>query len=274
MQNVKAGRAEINGANLSFELTGEGPTLVLAHAGVADLTMWNDQLDALTSHYRVLRYDMRGFGTSSEATGAFSHHEDLHGLLEHLGIEKAHFIGLSNGGMVVTDFALTYPERVRSLVLASPALSGYEPSGEPPAAIYELFGALGEGNLEGAAEVATRIWADGPFRTPDDVDKNVRERLNAMSRTALKNHLPDAVQPEGLEPPALGRLWEISVPTLVIVGDKDDPSILDIGDVLVSGIAGAENVVVPGTAHILNMEQPEVFNKTVLDFLERVPREH
>lgn len=256
-------------ANLRYELGSDGPTLVLAHANPANRTMWDDQMDALSAHYRVLRYDQRGFGESKAAAKPFSHHEDLNGMLETLGIQQAHFIGLSNGSMVVTDFALSYPDKVLSLVLASPALSGYEFSGEPPQTLVALWTALGKGDLEDAAKVATQIWADGPSRTPDQVDPGFRDRFKRMARQELKSMLPDAEQPQGLESPALGHLGEITVPTLVILGDKDDPSIFDIGEVLYTGIGGAEKVVIAGAAHVLNMEKSEAFNEVVLDFLAR-----
>lgn len=240
IQNTQTGMASVAGASLYYELTGEGPTLVLAHANPADHTMWDDQMDALSARYRVLRYDQRGVGQSEGAAGPFSHHEDLNGLLETLGIEQAHFIGLSNGSMVVTDFALSYPEKVLSLVLASPVVSGFEFSGEPPQTLVALWTALGQGDLENAAELATRIWADGPSRTPEQVDPGFRGRFKRMAREELKVMLPGAEQPQQLEPPALGRLGEITVPTLIILGDMDDPSISEIGETLHTGIGGSK----------------------------------
>ncbi len=259
----------VNGGILHYEIIGEGEPLVLAHAGVADLSMWNAQMSAFAAHNRVLRYDMRGFGASDDAASTFSHHDDLNDLLTQLDIDRAHFVGLSNGGMVVTDFALAFPERVASLVLASPALSGHDFSGEPPQAIYALMAALEAGNLDAASDVATRIWADGPHRTPDAVNPAVRDHLRAMSRRALENQLPGAMQPAPLEPPAAGRLSEITAPTLIVLGDKDDPSILEIGEILHASIAGSEQAIIENAAHMLNMERPEAFNILVLDFLER-----
>lgn len=266
-QTTQTGMAPIAGAKLYYELMGDGPTLILVHAHPADRTMWDGQMDALSAHYRVLRYDQRGFGDSEAAAEPFSHHEDLNGLLETLGIQQAHFIGLSNGSMVVTDFALSHPDKVLSLVLASPALSGYAFSSEPPQTLVALWAALGQGDLDAAAKVATRIWADGPSRTPEQVDASFRDRFKRMARRELKSMLPDVEPPQGLEPPALNRLDEVTVPTLIIVGDKDDPSILEIGETLHAGIGGAEKVVIPGAAHMLNMEKIGVFNQSVLNFL-------
>lgn len=269
IHNTQTGMASVAGASLYYELVGEGPTLVLAHANPADLTMWDGQMDALSARYRVLRYDQRGVGQSEGAAGPFSHHEDLNGLLETLGIQQAHFIGLSNGSMVVTDFALSHPDKVLSLVLASPAVSGFEFSGEPPQTLVALWTALGKGDLENAAELAAQIWADRPSRTPEQVDPGFRGRFKRIAREELKATLLDAEQPQEFEPPALGRLGEITVPTLVILGDQDDPSIFEIGETLHTGIGGSEKVVIAGAAHMVNMEEPEAFNQAALDFLAR-----
>lgn len=263
------GKADVPGASLAYEVVGEGPTLVLLHAGIADMTMWDAQVDALAEGYRVVRYDMRGYGDSPATPGPFSHRRDLFALLGSLGIEQAHLVGCSQGAATAIDFALEHPEMTTSLVLVSPAVNGYEFEGRPPQALLDLTGALARRDVAGAADLAARIWADGPARTPDQVDAGVREHIRAMSRVALRNLLPEAVAEDALEPPAIGRLAEVDVPTLAVVGDLDDASILDIADVIVDGIAGAEKVVIPGTAHMLSMEKPDVFAEVALGFLRR-----
>ena len=265
---LETGTASLEGAELYCEVAGEGPWLVLAHAGIADRTMWDEQFAVFAQHYRVLRYDLRGFGDSPMAPGPFSHRQDLYELLEHFEIKKTHLIGCSNGGQVALDFTLEHPGRITSLILVSSAVSGYEFKGGPPQTLLDLMAALKKRDLDKAAEVAVRIWADGPERTPEQVDPNIREQVKEMSRVALRNQLPDAEQEEGLEPPPIQRLDALNVPTLVVVGGRDDPSILDIGEVLTESIAGAKKVVIPGAAHMLNMEQPEVFNQLALAFLQ------
>lgn len=265
--NTETGIAETGSTRLHYEIAGQGAPLVLAHAGIADRTMWDGQVAAFAARYRVLRYDMRGYGRSRAAPGPFSHHRDLHGLLTYLEIEAAHLVGCSHGAATLLDFALSWPGRARSLVLVSPAVSGYRFRGEPPPAILELMAALGERDLERAAELAVRIWADGPKRTPDGVDRAVREQVREMGRVALRNQLPDAVAEDPLEPPALGRLSEIDHPTLIVAGGLDDDTVLDIADLLASEVRRAEKVIVPETAHMPNMEKPELFNERVLDFL-------
>ena len=268
--NTQAGQVDVAGASLHYEIAGKGSWLVLLHAGVADKTMWDAQVAAFAEHYRVLRYDMCGFGRSTLPSGSFSHRQDLHNLLETLGVERAHFVGCSLGGATVLDFTLEHPESVASLVLVASAVNGYQFKGKPPQTVLDLVAALEKRDLDTATDLAVRIWVDGPERTPDQVDAEVRERVRAMSRIALRNQLPGAAQGEGLEPPAIHRLVDITAPTFVVLGDKDDSSILDIGDTLTRSIAGADKLTIRGAAHLPSMEKPEAFNRAVLEFLRQV----
>src|SRR5215208_6198208 len=93
----ETGMAEVNGARIYYEVAGEGDPLVLVHAGIADSRMWEDQLMAFADRYRVIRYDMRGFGMTAMVDLPFSHHEDLRGLLDSLDVERAHLVGCSMG---------------------------------------------------------------------------------------------------------------------------------------------------------------------------------
>jgi pimeloyl-ACP methyl ester carboxylesterase len=268
-KDLQTGKAHLEGADLYYEMAGEGPSLVLAHAGFVDGRMWDEQFPVLAQHYRVVRYDRRGFGNSTLTPGPFSHRRDLYQLLKFLGIERAHLLGCSAGGATVIDFALEHPDMTSSLVLVSSALGGYQFQGDMPRPLQELMAALQANDLNQAAELAVRIWIDGPQRTADQVDTRVRERGREMSLTALPNSF---VMEEPLEPPALGRLHQLVVPTLVIVGGLDDPSIDTIGDLLATRIEGARKVIISGAAHLPNMEKPEKFDQQVLAFLQEVSR--
>jgi pimeloyl-ACP methyl ester carboxylesterase len=117
----ESGFAEVDRASLYYEVVGNGEPLVLIHAGIADRRMWDGQLGAFAEHPRVIRYDMRGCGRSDTSEGApFSHHDDLRGLLDSLGIERASFVGCSIGAKTVIDFALDQPWRARALVWSAP----------------------------------------------------------------------------------------------------------------------------------------------------------
>lgn len=268
IKDLQTGTAQLEGAELYYEMGGEGPPLVLVHAGFVDRRMWDKQLPVFAHRHRVIRYDQRGFGNSSPAAGAFSHHQDLYHLLQYFGIDRAHLLGCSNGGATIIDFALEHPEMTASLIPVSSALGGYPLQGDMPQPLQELFGSLQANDLNHAADLAVRIWIDGPQRSPDQVDDDIRELGRTMSFTALPNIF---VPVEALDPPAYGRLHELTAPTLVMVGELDDPLIATIGEYLTTHIAGTRKETIVGAAHLPNMDRPEEFNLTVLAFLQQVP---
>lgn len=262
------GTADANGATLYYEVAGEGEPLVLVHAGIADGRMWDVQVDTFSQQYRVIRPDMRGFGRSPMVAGPYSHHADLRALLDALEVGRAAFVGCSMGGATVIDFALENPERVEALVLVGSAVGGFEFDEEPPEEWDELVAADEAGDLERVSELEVRMWVDGPRRGPDAVDPGVRDLVREMNLIALKN---EALQlGEELEPhaPAATRLSQIQAPTLVLVGDEDRPRTLATADLLERDLPNARKTVVPGTAHLPNMERPQEFNRLVLDFLK------
>ena len=270
-----SGYVEINDVRLYYEMDGEGSNLVFVHAGCADHRMWNEQFSTFARHYRVLRYDMRGYGKSTVNTSSFSNRNDLYHLLEILDIEQSHFVACSMGSLAVTDFALEHQEKVKSLVLISPALSGYQYEGKPPQSVLEMIDARKAGNLEDAAELQAQIWADGPKRNSNQSNMKVHELVRQMSLDSLSLQA-DIIREttflieEPLNPPAMERLEQIKVPTLVIVGDLDDDSEAAIADVLITHIKGAKKVIVKEVAHLPNMEKPAEFNQIVIEFLNGI----
>jgi 3-oxoadipate enol-lactonase len=264
---AKSGFAEVTGAKLYYEVAGEGDPLLLLHAGVGDSRMWDDQWEEFSRHFRVMRTDLRGFGRTVVPSGRFSYHEDLGGLLRYLGEEAAYVLGLSFGGLVAIDFALAHPELVRALILGAPAVSGREPSQELQLFSEEEDELLERGDLEGATELNLRMWVDGPSRTPDEVDPAVRERVRQMQMDAFRVPVPEDAEDEPLEPPAMERLYEIRVPTLIVVGELDQPDFLEIANTLAESIDGAKKVVLPGVAHLPSLEKPEECNRIVAGFL-------
>jgi pimeloyl-ACP methyl ester carboxylesterase len=213
---------------------------------------------------------MRGFGQSSVPSGPFSFSDDLAGLLGALGIARAHVLGMSMGGGASIDLTLTHPELVSALVLGGSALGGYNnpDEGNDPRE-KEYVAAAQAGDLERLADLAVDVWVVGDGRDAEQVNPTVRQRVRAMTLHNLALGTDESLARE-LDPPAVGRLSAIRVPTLVIVGDCDVPGIRKIADVLAGDIAGARKVIMHDTAHVPNMEQPEEFNRLVLDFLAGV----
>ena len=265
---VETGIAHVHGAALAYETRGAGHPLVLIHAGIADRRMWDDQVDAFAERYRVVRYDARGFGQSDAPVGAFSQHDDLLGLLDALGIERAHLVGVSMGSKTALSAALAAPTRVTSLVIVSSTV-GREPSAELRQGWDEVDALLEAGEIAEANERELRMWIDGPRRSPDEVDPAVRERVRVMNGALLAAE-GEGMDEQRLDPPADGRLAEIRVPTLVIIGDQDVPDVLNAAEPLTSGIAGARLATIADAAHLPNMEKPDEFNRLVLTFLNEI----
>jgi 3-oxoadipate enol-lactonase len=265
----RTGFLDTQGAPLYYEVTGEGHPLLLIHAGVADSRMWDQQFQTFAQHYRVIRYDLRGFGQSSIPAGPFADYKDTFALLEHLGIKQAHMIGISVGGRVALDFTLAYPEKVTALVLGAPDVSGRQSlSVDIQRFAKEEEALLEQGDLVGATELNLRMWVDGPRRTPDQVDPTVRQHIYEMQYHAFTVPIPDEAEALPLEPPAIARLAEIHVPTLLIIGEYAIPDKHELVEQLALEIPHAKLIVIPGAAHIVNMEQPAEFNKVVLEFLK------
>jgi 3-oxoadipate enol-lactonase len=266
---MQTGYLQVEGSELYYEVHGSGHALTLIHAGVADLTMWDEQFAEFAEHFRVLRYDTRGFGNTKTEGVSFSHRQDLLSLLDHLVIEKTYVLGLSRGGQIAIDFTLEFPERVDALIAVAAGVSGYDP-GEPhpdELAIYQQMEKhYRAGDYAALDELELRLWVDGIHRTPDQVKPSVRERVRRMNSNVPR----EFGKPIELDPPAANRLSEIRVPTLVIVGDYDTSDTVGTADYLAQQIAGSKKVVFPKVAHMVNMEEPAEFNRTVLEFLREV----
>ena len=260
--------AEVNGARIHHEVAGEGEPLVLVHAGIADSRMWEAQIPAFAERYKVVRYDLRGFGKTEMVAGPFSHHEDLRGLLDFLDVERTHLVGCSMGGGAVLDFALEYPERVGDLVLVGSAIGGFRPDFGPPREWDELVAADEAGDLERISELEVAMWVDGPERSPEDVPAPIRDLVYEMNLIALRTEAAELGGEWEPEPPASDRLHDIHAPTLLMVGDEDQPRVFAAADLLEKELPNQRKVVMRGTAHLPNMERPEEFNRLVLEFLK------
>jgi len=267
---VTSGFAEIPGARLYYEMAGEGETLVLLHGGMLDTRMWDEQFQIFAQNYRVIRYDERSSGKSEDLASneqPYIFYQDLYQLLNSLGVERASLIGLSLGSRMSIDFAIAYPERVHKLVLAAPGMSGYAFSEEVNQRGSEMEELLMQGKVAESIESFVRLWADGQ-RSPEQIDPAVRERVRVMAADTLARPGSEEGQPpQELEPLAIDRLTEITAPTLIIVGDQDMPDILTITKLLEEQVAGSKSVIVPGVAHMVNMEKPEEFTRLVNQIL-------
>jgi 3-oxoadipate enol-lactonase len=262
----QTGFADVNGTKMYYEVLGEGHPLVLIHGLNLDTRMWDAQFFEFAKKYKVIRFDQRGFGQTPINDVPYSLHEDIYGLLCAIGIDKAYVAGLSMGGTAAQEFALTHPDMVDGLVLISSGLRGHQQSERRRTDSARFVEVCQTGTREQAVELTVRMWFDGPGQPPNTAAAKARELFQQMTEHAYS--LPDHQNyPLWLSPAPIERLEEIKVPTLVIAGDRDYEDFLTIADILAQRIAGAKKVVMNGSAHIPPMDQPELFNRIVLEFL-------
>ena len=267
-QNKTTGFAAIEGgggAKLYYEAAGKGKNVVLIHGGLNDSRLWDDQFDEFAKDFRVIRYDLRGFGRSDFSYGPYSHVEDLVALMKYLKVEKASLVGVSLGGIIAADLALDHPEMVEKLILTSSGLRGdKQPRNEKSAAAYKAAEEKGK-------DAAIEMWLEHPFFVLGKNDKKYVKRARQMLSDNYRfwGPTPQLIQLTWGKYLTIDRLAEIKAPTLVLVGDKDIPQILTISDTLQKNIKGAEKVIIPGASHHICMDQPREFNKKVRTFLKQ-----
>jgi 3-oxoadipate enol-lactonase len=268
---TEAGFVPVEGGSLYYEADGNGNPMLLIHAGVANLRMWDPHVPRLAEQYRVVRYDTRGYGRSESEHVEFSNRADAAAVLDHVGVESALVVGASRGGMIALDLTLERPHRVDALVVVAGGVGGYSsPSDEGQEQVWEEAERMWEAkDWERLADFETRWWVDGPGQLPDRVDPGVRALVHGWILDTYRAEKEEGI-PQPLDPPAVGRLDEISTPTLVVVGDLDDPGTVDACEVLAAGVADARLLTFEGCAHMLNLERPERFTNTVLEFLAGV----
>jgi pimeloyl-ACP methyl ester carboxylesterase len=266
-EDLGHGFAPVNGTRLFYEVKGSGPAVVLIHGGQLDCRMWDDQFAALAGHFRVIRYDVRGYGGSVRPDLPYSDADDLAALLDYLKVDKAHLVGLSLGGRIAIDFAVAHPARVGSLTLAGPGLSGYEPpaGAETDLRMWEIIKAA----RDRGPEAATALWLKDPFMAPAMEQARLVPVLQRMARENAHCWLENPILQRSPKPAAATRLGEIKVPTLLVIGDRDVPQIKATIETLEKGIRGAKKVSIKGAGHMVNMEKPDIFNEAVLSFLRQ-----
>jgi 3-oxoadipate enol-lactonase len=247
---------------ISYDVRGSGPTVVLLHGGILDRRMWDYEAGAW-SWFRVVRYDLRGHGRSADIGSPYSASDDLAAVLDAVGAKRAHLVGLSKGGSVALDFALTHADRVDRLVLAGAFPSGAQITERLPG-LDSLIMATRRGDYDRAASLVADMPA---FVAPPERAQWVRGIVLANARVFRQS--PTAERQ--LSPPAMARLGEVRAPTLVIVGDADARDIVAAADSLAAGIPGAERATVRGAHHLVNVWRTDAFTELVRRFLESPP---
>jgi pimeloyl-ACP methyl ester carboxylesterase len=254
----------ISPAGIAYDRAGPRDELpvVLIHAGVADRRMWEPQWAALTAERDAVRLDLRGFGDSVDRPrGLLSPVDDVVDTLASLDIQRCHLVGASYGAGVAVEVALTRPGLVGSLLLSAPGGSLIAEVTPDLRAFFDAEGAaLERDDLDAAVEANLASWVDGPHRGPGQVDPGVREQVRQMQRRAFEITADwDDVEEKELDPPALERLGQVDVPTLVLVGALDLDAIVETAQRVATGVPGARRVDWADTAHLPSLERPDAF---------------
>lgn len=275
-QLATSGFVPVYNGSLYYEVAGTGLCVLLIHAGVADCTMWDAQFILFSQSYRVIRYDSRGFGRSHTDTTEFSNRQDILDLFNYLGVDKACIVGISRGGQIAIDFTIDHPEHVSALVAVAAGVSGFEyqpGDSERERRESELFIQADElwekKEFDELADLEAHVWADGPSQPIGRASSQLHNYIRKIVRANYTRQDGQAT-PQPLAPIAVSRLGEIHVPTMIMVGEYDTLGTLATADKLEQEILNARKIVLPGTAHMIPLEQPARFNQAILDFLKRV----
>ena len=258
-------KATVNGHEAYYEIHGaEGkPWLTFSHSLACSTRMWDGQIAALKDRYRILAYDTRGHGQSAAPKGAYTLEQladDLHGLLDHLGVKRTHYVGLSMGGMIGQTFALKYPGVFESLVLAD-TTSRYP--AEAAGAWQDRIKVAETKGMEPLVQPTLERWFTAPFRSKnkDEVEKVAAQ----IRKTPVAGYVGccHAIPKINLT----DRLKELKVRALVICGDQDPGTPPAMAREIAQNLPGAKLVLIPQAAHLANIEQPDAFNRALAEFL-------
>ena len=253
------------------EWAGDGTGIALLHSALADARMWDPQWASVTDRHRVVRCDLRGFGRSEGEVDGYSPRRDLADVLDAAGIGSAVLVGSSMGGGVAIDAALEFPGRVAGVVWVGGGLGGLERDDTPQEAEADArMGELGAAKAwPELADLGVRVFVDGLGQPAGRAPQPAREAIRRMYLDLLVAERPQR-HPIALDPPAAGRLRELGVPVLVVVGLLDSPWVLAAASALAEGAPCARRIDVPGAAHFPSLEQPGWFADALRAFAGEV----
>ena len=261
----------VPGASLYYETAGHvsSPALLLLHAGIANLRMWDPQVDALAADHFVIRFDSRGCGQTTSDNVDFSARADARAVLDHLGVASATLVGCSRGGGTAIDLAVESPDRVKGLVTVGAGPSGFpeiELTDVEDARFDEMDDAFDAQDWHRLARLEVALWAFGPLRDEADLDPEFVATAYALGRVNAA-HAEEDPTPIPLEPPAVNQVSDIEVPALVTVGEFDITPHLAEYEYLLSTIPDVSGCTFRDTAHLPNVERPADFQRVLVDWL-------
>jgi len=271
-----SGYAEINGTKLYWETAGIGEAIVLIHGSFGDRRFWDFQFTALSKKYKVLRYDVRGYGKSAlpKSDEPYTDAEDLNALMEFLKIKKAHVCGLSLGSIVGIDFALSHPDKLISLILCGPRVAG-DGTDEYRTINADTVRAIIAKTTDmvknkSAKEATDYLWTGNHSMGKTVISSITREKLLNMGYEYSWWRYLNTSKRGLVFPMAIKKLYEIKTPTLVLTAEYDLELCKEVAVIIVKEIAGAKLISVKGAGHIMNMDKPRKFNKAIFKFIRKL----
>ena len=253
---------DVEAGKLYYEECGTGPeAVILVHDGVAHSAVWEDVWPTFCRRFHTIRYDRRGYGRSPAPTTWYSETEDLAALLRNRKVIHAILVASSHGGELSIDFTLQYPALVRQLVLVGAVVSGF-----PYSDHFLNRGMINSKPFE-KGDIAGGLanWSKDKYLLApghDSAKKRLFDLLAANPQDMTHNEYARPTQP------ALPRLKEIRVPTLILVGDADIPDVHAHAGAIEAGIPGSKRVVITETGHMMYLEKPAEFSRTVINFID------
>lgn len=262
--SADTGYVIVDGGKLFYELAGTGKNIVLLHDGMVNREIWDEQFPLLAKTYRVVRYDRRGYGKSSDPQIKYSHITDLNQLFIQLKIDKAIIFGMSSGGRLAIDFTLTYPEKVNGLVLVGAVVSGFGYTSH----MNTRGGYFNPQKYSNPVKVNEYFIMDDPYEIYSENRAAKEKVMKLLPNLARQNTIP--TQPAGKV--AIRSLSEIKVPVLILTGEYDIPDVHAHAGAINAGISNSKREIIPRSGHLIPIEQPVLFNEAMMNFLNMLPR--
>jgi len=265
---------DVPGGRLRVVAEGDGPPILLVHSAIVDMRSWDDVVPPLVAAgYRVIRYDIRGYGSSTAEDVDFSNRADLVAVLDGVGARQVALVGNSRGAMIALDTVLESPDRFVAFIWVGGGIGGFDGGATPDEmTLYEEGDALeSAGDADGMADLDIRAWVDGIGQPPTRVPASIREAVREMDRPLVE---PGRVfgKPIQLASVANERLGEIRVPTLAVVGALDSSGTRAAAARLAEAVPGARAITIPNVAHLIGMEVPDRLAALIVEFLAPLPR--
>jgi 3-oxoadipate enol-lactonase len=270
-QNVEQKFISVKGTRIFYQVEGKGPALLLLHGALLDHSMWREQVAFFKQYFKVITIDLPGHGQTLNGIQPLSTADFLLPLLDTMNIDKASFLGLSLGAICVTDFMIDHHERIQKVILSSPGLLGSQKYLNADTAFTRYTvaynKAMQQKDTTGCARQFANNWLVGPVRNQSQVSPNIWSEIYSTVLLSIRSQstwFPLFVNFDAAE-----KISKVDVPVLVMIGEKDFLFIKESAALIEKKIKGAISYEMKNVAHLLNLENPVLFNQIVFEFLNK-----